>query len=127
MSKEAREKRPAASPAVMEKMKELAELISQEQFASSGVPLEITFSEIEEIGHQAGQLIAAQVDRQLVTKHRDHFADEQACPTCERPCASRPCERELTTRDGTMTLPETICYCPNCRRSFFPSACSAES
>ena len=58
MSKEAREKRPAASPAVMEKMKELAELISQEQFAPSGVPIEITFSEIEEIGHQAGQLIA---------------------------------------------------------------------
>ena len=127
MSKEARNKRPTASPAVVEKLKELAELIARERFGRQGVPLDITFSEIEEIGHQAGQMVAAQVDHQLVTEHQDHFADEQACPQCGQPCASKPCERELTTRDGTMELPESICYCPKCRRSFFPSTSPFES
>jgi hypothetical protein len=127
MSKEARNKRPVVSPAVAEKIRELGKLIAQERFGPEGVPIDITFSEIEEIGHQAGQMVAAQVDRELVGDHQEHFADEQACPQCGQPCASRPCERDLTTRDGRMGLPEAVCYCPTCRRSFFPSADSLEA
>jgi len=41
----------AWSPAVRQKLQELAELISREQFGEERIPKEITFSEIEEIGH----------------------------------------------------------------------------
>jgi hypothetical protein len=43
------------SPAVRRKLQELAELIAEERFGEAGVPKEITFSEIEEIGHQVVQ------------------------------------------------------------------------
>ena len=108
-------------------MQELAALVAQERFGPEGVPKDITFSEIEEIGHQAGQMIAAQVDRELAGGHREHFPGQQPCPQCGQPCASKLSERALRTRDGTMELPESVCYCPNCRRSFFPSAGSAET
>lgn len=127
MGKEARKNRSVASPAAAEKIQELAALIARERFGPEGVPKDITFSEIEQIGHQTGQMVAAQVDRELVGDHQEHFADEQACPQCGQPCASKPCERELTTRDGTMELPESVCYCRSCRRSFFPSAGSVEA
>ena len=127
MSKKARKNRPVASPAVSERIQELAALIARERFGPEGVPKDITFSEIEEIGHQAGQMVAAEVDRELVGDHQEHFADEQACPQCGQRCASQPSERELTTRDGTMELPESVCYCLSCRRSFFPSAGSVEA
>ena len=114
-------------PAVAGKMKELAALIALERFGPEGVPIDITFSQIEEIGHQAGQMVAAQVDPRLVNDHQEHFTQEQSCPQCGRPCASRPCERELTTRDGAIDLTEAACRYSNCRRSFFPSAGSVEA
>jgi len=127
MSKEARNKRPSVSPAVAKKMKELARLIAEERFGEAGVPIDITFSEIEEIGHRAGQVMAAHIDRELMADHQQHFADEQACPQCGQLCASKHRERNLTTRDGTMELPEAACSCPRCRRDFFPSAGSFET
>lgn len=127
MSKKARTRVPEVSPAVAEKMKELAELIAAEKFGPGGVPREITFSEIEEIGHQAGQMLAAQVDQNLVANHGDHFDDEQACPQCGTLCPCEPHRRELVTRDGPAELTEPACYCSACRRSFFPSARSAKT
>lgn len=127
MSKEARGKGPSVSAAVAKKMTELAELIALEQFGEQGVPIDITFSEIEEIGHQAGQAMATEIDHQLIADHESHFADKQACPQCGEPCASKHGERELTTRDGPMELPEATCHCPRCRRDFFPSAGSVEA
>lgn len=127
MSKDARIKAVEVSPAIAEKMKELAELIAAEQFGPQGIPKEISFSEIEEIGHQAGRLLASRVDHELVADHQGHFADAQACPQCGKACASQPQHRELVTRDGRVPLSEAGCYCVGCRRSFFPSASSAEA
>jgi hypothetical protein len=127
MSKEARRDRPVTSPTAIEKIEELAALVARERFGPEGVPKDITFSEIEEIGHQVGQMVAAQVDQELVGDHQQHFADKQPCPQCGQLCTNKPCERELGTRDGTMVLPESVCHCPRCRRSFFPSASSVEA
>ena len=127
MSKEARLRGAQASPAVLKRMRELAELIATEQFGPQGIPKEITFSEIEEIGHQAGRMLAAEVDHELVADHGDHFAPDQVCPQCGRACPSEPHDRELVTRDGSVELSEAACYCVACRRSFFPSTRSAEA
>ena len=124
---DARTKPVELSPAIAEKMKELAELIAVEQFGPQGIPKEITFSEIEEIGHQAGRMLASKVDHELVADHQGHFADAQPCPQCGDGCASRPQGRELVTRDGRVALSEAACYCYRCRRPFFPSTRSAEA
>lgn len=127
MSKEARQRAAGVSPVIVEKIKELAGLIAAERFGAQGVPKEITFSQIEQIGHQAGRALAAEVDRNLVVNHRQHFDAQQACPQCGRLCTGQLQERELLTRDGPVALAETTCYCRECRRSFFPSAGGVEA
>ena len=82
MSKDARAKAAEPSAAVRAKIRELAELMARERCAGGGLPPDVTFSQIEEWGHQAGQLVAAAVDQQLVDQHRDQLAAEQPCPQC---------------------------------------------
>lgn len=127
MSKKARESAAEVSPAIAEKMRELAELIAAERFGPQGVPKDITFSEIEEIGHRAGRMLAGEVDRNLVADHGDHFDAKQNCPQCGKLCSGESHDRELLTRDGPVELAEAACYCVACRRTFFPSAGSAEA
>lgn len=126
MSKEARRSKRAVSAKVGEKLRELAALIAQERYGEEGCPpLETTFAEIEELGHQAGQLLAGVIDQQLMAAHGKYFVTSQACPECGRLCDPSPDERELVTRDGAVALPESACHCPDCRRDFFPSASAA--
>lgn len=110
------------SPAVRTKMQELADLVSREQYGEQGVPLEVTWTEIEDIGHEIGQLAAAEVDQTLQRSHAEHFDDPQACPACGRKCKTSVEPRALKTRDGTADLSEPTCFCNACERSFFPSA-----
>jgi len=115
------------SPAVRRKLQELAELIAEERFGEAGVPKEITFSEIEEIGHQVGQLAAGTVDQTLQVRHAGHLAEVEPCPECGLDCEIERRERPLQTRDGTIELDEPICHCHACERDFFPSASVAET
>ena len=115
------------SPAMRRKLQELADLIAQERFGESGIPKEISFSQIEEIGHQVGQLAAGTVDQTLQLQHAAHLADAAACPGCGCDCEIERRERSLHTRDGTVEFDEPVCYCSNCERDFFPSASSAET
>ena len=54
--------------------------MAQEQFGEEGIPKEITFSEIEEIGHQVGQLAAGTVDQTLQVRHAEHLGDVELVP-----------------------------------------------
>ena len=116
------------SPAVRRKLQELAELIAEERFGEEGIPKEITFSEIEEIGHQVGQLAAGTVDQTLQQQHAEQLAEVAPCPECGLDCViERPRRRSLQTRDGTVELDEPVCHCHACERDFFPSASLAET
>lgn len=115
------------SLAVRRKLQELAELIADERFGEAGVPKEITFSEIEEIGHQVGQLAAGTVDQTLQVRHAEQLAEVESCPGCGLDCVIERRRRSLQTRDGTIELDEPVCYCRACERDFFPSASAAET
>ena len=115
------------SPAVRQKLQELAELISEERFGEAGIPREFSFSEIEEIGHQVGQLAAGTVDQTLQLQHAQHLAEVEPCPQCGEDCQVQQRPRSLQTRDGTVELVEPVCYCPACERDFFPSASPLET
>ena len=127
MTKEGHLADQGGSPAVRRKLQELAELISLEQFGAEGIPKEITFSEIEEIGHQVGQLVAGTVDQTLQLRHTKHLADVEPCPQCGEDGKIQQRQRTLQTRDGTVELDEPVCHCPRCERDFFPSASLAET
>jgi hypothetical protein len=117
------------SPAVRRKLQELAELIADERFGEAGIPKEITFSEIEEIGHQVGQLAAGTIDQTLQVWHTKHLTEVEPCPECSRDCVveRQRRRRSLQTRDGTVELAEPICHCHACERDFFPSASLVET
>ncbi len=115
------------SPAVRNKMRELAELVSREKYGEEGPPLELTWAEIEEVGHEVGRLTATEVDQTLQREHAEHFDQPHPCPTCGRVCSTSVKHRDLQTRDGTADLAEPACSCPACERAFFPAAHSAEA
>lgn len=127
MTKEGRGKDQGWSPAVGQKLQELAKLVSAERFGEAGIPREFSFSEIEEIGHQVGRLAAGTVDRTLQQQHAEHLTEWAPCPTCDRSCPVERRERELHTRDGTVALDEPMGHCHACERDFFPSASTVET
>jgi len=124
MSKEARNEDLDLLPEVKEKLEELVALLASSGFGEQGPPLETTFSQIEQFGHQAGRMLARRIDGYLSDQHAAHFTDEQPCPTCseKQPLKESPHDLPLQTPDGEVTLHEPTCHCSTCRRDFFPSA-----
>jgi hypothetical protein len=127
MTKEGRSADQGWSVAVRQKLQELAELVSQERFGEAGIPREITFSEIEAIGHQVGRLAAGTIDQTLQFRHAKHLAEAEPCPQCGRDCEVEWRKREMQTGDGPVTLEEPVCECIACERDFFPSASAVET
>jgi hypothetical protein len=104
------------------KLSELAELISIQEYGPDGPPKELTFREIERVGYQAAQRIAAKFETTATAQHQQHFEGDQACPQCGDQCEAQGlAERRLLTRLGPVNLSEIKFHCNACRRSFFPS------
>jgi hypothetical protein len=121
MTPEVETRRNRWSPAVLAKLDELSQLISQEKYGSEGPPADLTWAEIEDVGHEIGRLAATEVDQTLQRQQAEKFDHPQACPQCGRPCLAAVQHRALETRDGPADLSEPSCYCDACQRSFFPS------
>jgi len=126
MSKDARNQDLDLSLEKQRQFDQLVALLAQQGFGDDGPPRETTFAEIEQFGHQAGQMVARAIDAQLTKQHAAHFTEEQPCPTCNEKCPPKesPHDLPLQTEDGEVTLHEPACNCPTCRRDFFPSAYS---
>ena len=118
---------PRVMAAIEEKIRELAELVSQAEYGEEGPPIETDFASIEELGHQFGQRFARTIDQTACEQHGQHFGISQPCPQCGRLCHISNKQRELETRDGGLSLSEPACHCPTCDRTFFPSANTTET
>jgi hypothetical protein len=114
----------ALSPQAQQKLDELVALLAAEKFGPDGPPRNTTFAEIENYGHQVGQVLARTVDEHLVQQHAEHFEQSSACPTCSVLVESNEDRRRraMQTRDGTVSMKEPAFTCPTCHRAFFPSA-----
>jgi hypothetical protein len=117
--------RSMLSAEARQKFDELVALLSQERYGPDGPPIDTTFAEIEDFGHQAGRMLGRSLDEHLAEEHGEHFA-EACCPTCGAsgdPEASKSQKtRTLQTQDGKLPLAEPAFHCPRCDRDFFPSA-----
>lgn len=127
MSKDARQRDLELTAEEKAKFDEVVAMLARRGFGEEGPPLETTFAQIEQFGHQAGQMVARALDTRLAEKHAGHFSSEQACPSCDRPLSPNddPHVLPLQTADGDVVLHEPAFRCPQCERDFFPATHSA--
>ena len=110
------------SPQAQQKFDELVALLAKERYGPDGPPIDTTFAQIEQFGHQAGRMVGRSLDEHLTDRHAKHF-QEGCCPTCGASGESDEGEkktRPLQTVDGTIPLAEQAFHCPTCGRDFFP-------
>ena len=107
-----------------QKFDELVALLAEERYGPKGPPIDTTFAEIEQFGHQTGRMLGRSLDAHLAHQHAEHF-QEASCPTCgafgESDVAENKKARPLQTQDGKIPLAEPAFHCPRCNRDFFPS------
>lgn len=114
---------PTVNQQIQDKLAELAQLVSLQQYGPDGPPKDLTFRQIESTGYQVAQLAAAKFEAAASEQHQRHFDRAQPCPGCGVDCeAKAPAHRRILTRLGPVDLSEIKFHCNACRRSFFPSA-----
>ena len=123
MSKDA-QKQIALTDEARKKFEECVAAMAACGFGANGPPIDTTFAEIEQFGHEVGKMLARALDEKLTSQHAVHFKGTAACPCCGTTCpvAENATTRDMQTTDGTIPLSEPLCHCPVCNRDFFPSA-----
>jgi hypothetical protein len=121
-SKAVQARRARFSPEVLKQIQLLGRMISAEKYGDAGPPIDLTWAEIEDAGHELGKLVATEYDQTMQRQQAEKFDTPHDCPQCGK--RASPCvkHRDLTTRDGTADLSEPELHCVACERSFFPSA-----
>jgi hypothetical protein len=105
-----------------ELLNQLAELLIEEQ-VEQGVFLETPhYSIIERQAVTLGRELSRQAQERGAREVAASCAPKVACPTCQSRCPVDTKTRLITSVDGPVELTETVAHCPQCRRSFFPSA-----
>lgn len=97
-------------------------------FGAEGPGLDVDLSAIEDLATELSQAVLAGICEEAARQQAQKIGPVQACPTCGRECSVEiPTEtRPMQTRHGSFQLPEPQCYCPQCRRAFFPSTDCAQ-
>lgn len=101
---------------------ELAELMIQEQ-VEAGVFLGTPhYSVIELQAMTLGRELSREAQERAAREVAANCESQAACPACQTRCVVRLEKREVQSLSGPVELAESVADCPNCRRSFFPSA-----
>ena len=92
----------------------------QQRLAEAG-----TLVEIEELTAEIGDEVARQLAGRVLQRRSDSISEvlSHECPDCGRDCPIEP-EAEpiiLQAIRGDIEYSEPRCFCPRCRRDFFPS------
>lgn len=103
----------------------VAKTLVEKLFGPDGPPWGTTFEDLEELVVQLGQTVSREALRLALQKQAvgPVPAENQRCPGCQQPPPQPgdPEPRILATRVGDAEWNEPSCFCPRCRRSFFPS------
>ena len=94
-------------------------LAEEELLAAAGSGGQSLFAALEDAAVKVGDAFTREVLKQQLA------AQPQAdchCPTCgEAGLRKKERQRSIQTRRGLVDVTEVECYCPGCRRAFFPS------
>jgi hypothetical protein len=80
------------------------------------------YSVFELHAHNLGRELSREIQAQQMTETVAEHAWKAKCPACGEVCELRPCQRPVTSIDGSLPLQELKGHCDRCRRDFFPSA-----
>jgi hypothetical protein len=117
----------AISSPLQERIREAVRETVRKYLAEEELPAsadEALFTQFETVALAAGDAVSEEVFAQQLSVAQP---EQPPCPHCGRPCqVARHRERQVQTRRGlTVSLQEPECYCPACRRAFFPSVPAA--
>lgn len=118
---------PEELQAVSRLAKQWGKIVVKHAFGEHGPGLDVDFAQMEEVAAAAAQGLTEGALEAAATQQGQLLGDKQPCPQCGKLCAVGSAERRLRARGGVVPLREPKCYCPTCRRDFFPSASGVEA
>jgi hypothetical protein len=113
--------------AITQLAKQWGEIVVRRGFGDQGPGLDVDLSQMEEVAYAAAQGLTAGVLEEATSSQGEKLGDHQPCPQCHKHCLVIPEERPIQAKGGAFQLREPKCYCPTCRRDFFPSASPPET
>jgi hypothetical protein len=120
------------TPEELEQITQLAKswgkIIVRRAFGDEGPGLDVDLDQMEQVAVAAARGVTAGSLEEATAQQSQRLGDQQPCPTCARSCPVAWEERPVLVRGGTaFQHREPKCYCPTCRRAFFPSTPSVEA
>ncbi len=112
---------------IREFAKQWGKIISRRAYGDQGPGLDVDLAQMEQVAHAAAQGLTAGVLEETTSQQAELLGAQQPCPQCGRCCSIGSAERPVDALGGSFLLQEPKCYCPTCRRDFFPSASRSEA
>jgi len=107
--------------------KQWGKVIVRHAFGEQGPGLDVDMVQMEEVARAAVQGLAAGTLESATFLQAQAMGTEHVCPVCGTVCSIKRETRTLQGIDGRFEHEEPACYCPTCRRDFFPSASDTET
>ena len=112
------------TPEELQNIRELAaqwgKIVARRAFGEQGPGLDTNLTTLERVAAAAQGLTEGTLTT-LLEQQAQALPAEHPCPDCGQLCPVSQEPRSLVGHGGTLTDPEPVCYCPACRRAFFPS------
>jgi hypothetical protein len=119
------------TPADLEHIKQLArqwgKIIVRHAFGDDGPGLDVDIDQMEEVALAAVAGLAAGTLEASTGQQAQALGSAHACPTCGQVGTAHPETRTVRGDASPFEHTEPVCYCPTCRRDFFPPAAAAEA
>lgn len=107
--------------------KDWGRIIVRRAFGDQGPGLDVDLAQMEQIAQAAARGLTAGTLEEATAQQAQHLGDQQPCPSCGHRCPVTTASRPIQVAGGTFAHREPVCYCPTCRRDFFPAASAAEN
>jgi hypothetical protein len=112
---------------IREAARRLGKVMVRLGFGEQGPGLDVDMNEMEEVATAAAEGIAAGTLESATFQQAQAMGAQHACPTCGKYCPITREQRTIAGLNGPFEHDEPVCYCPTCRRDFFPSASDFEA
>lgn len=123
----ARKLTPEDLQAIARVAKQWGKIIVRHAFGEDGPGLDVDFAQMEAVACAAAQGLAAGAVETATAQQAQQLGERQPCPQCGKLCTVSSAERLFHLKGAQIQLREPKCYCPTCRRDFFPSASRTEA
>ena len=107
--------------------KQWGKIVVKHAFGEQGPGLDVDFAQMEVVAAAAARGVSEGALEIATARQGELVGEKQPCPQCGKLCSVGAAERPLRADGGVIQLREPKCYCPTCRRDFFPSASDLET